>query len=142
MNFIFAKLFKEYSRKESAPEYKIVAYISIFYFFLLFNLLLPLNSFIDKNVLTNEIDYKKDTITIIVFVLLGIILFIVYYVYITKKYIYKLVVKYNKTRINIVLLYIIVALTPALMLLTASITTVYINGGEILGKEIKGLLEK
>lgn len=139
MNLIFAKLFEEYIRKKDPAEFKITCYISIFYFFLMFNLLLPIKTFIDKN--SGKINYGKYTVPFLVFGLLAITIFIVYHFYIKKKHIYKLLKKYKRRKLNKVILYSIVALAPATMLLFAGTLTVYINGGEILGHEIKGLLE-
>ena len=90
---------------------------------------------------SGKINYGKYTIPFLVFGLLAITIFIVYHYYIKKKHIYKLLRKYKKRKLNKVILYSIVALAPVTMLLFAGTLTIYINGGEILGHEIKGLLE-
>ena len=141
MNLIFAKLFEEYIKKNDPAEFKITAYISIFYFFLMFNIFLPIKTFIDKNTFSNEIQYEKNITTFFVFGILVVIFFIVYHVYIKNKYIYKLAKKYKNKRLNKFILYFIVALIPAMLLLLASTLSVYINGGEILEHKIKGFLE-
>ncbi|HJR99678.1 MAG TPA: hypothetical protein VJ780_01980, partial [Flavobacterium sp.] len=87
---------------------------------------------------SDKINYGKHTVTFWLFGLLATTIFIVYHFYIKKKYIYKLLRKYKKRKLNKVVLYSIVALAPATMLLFAGTLTVYINGGEILGHEIKG----
>ncbi|MBX9888563.1 MAG: hypothetical protein K2Y30_11590 [Flavobacteriaceae bacterium] len=141
MNLIFAKLFEDYIKKNDPAEFKITVYISIFYFFLMFNIFLPVKTFIDKNIASNQIHYEKNFLNFFVFGILVVIIFIVYKVYIKNKHIYELTKKYKNKRLNKFTLYSIVALAPAIMLLLASTITVYMNGGEILGHEIKGLLE-
>jgi hypothetical protein len=141
MNLIFAKLFEEYIKKNDPAKFKITAYISIFYFMLIFVLILPIKTFIDKNTFSRQIHYEKNITTFFIFGILVVIFFIVHHVYIKNKYIYKLTKKYKNKRLNKFILYFIVALAPVIMLLLGGTITVYINGGEILGHEIKGLLE-
>lgn len=141
MNLIFAKLFEEYIKKNDPAEFKITAYISIFYFMLIFVLILPIKTFIDKNIFQNQVNLDKNTNRFFVFSLLILTTFIVYYVYIKNKYIYKLIEKYKKRKLNKTILYIIIVMIPLILLLLAGTITIYLNGGEILGKKIKGLLE-
>jgi uncharacterized membrane protein len=141
MNLIFAKLFEEYIKKNDPAEFKITSYISIFYFMLMFVLLLPIKTFVDKIIFHNQVHYDKNTIKFYVFGLLVLTTSIVYYVYIKKKYIYKLMEKYKKRKLNKTILYILIIMIPVILLLLAGTITVYLNGGEILGEKIKGLLE-
>lgn len=141
MNLIFAKLYEEYLRKNDPAKFNITMYISIVYFFLMFALLLPIKTFIDKQIFDNQIDYEKSTIMIGVFGLLTIITCLVYYKYIKKKYIETLTKKYKSRKINKALLYLIVVGTPLTLLILAGTITVYLNGGEILGHKIEGLLK-
>lgn len=141
MNLIFAKLFEEYIKKNDPAELKITAYISVFYFMLIFVLILPIKTFIDKNIFQNQVHYDKNTVKFYVFSLFALTTFIVYYVYIKKKYIYKLMEKYKKRKLNKTILYILIAMIPVILLLLAGTITVYFNGGEILGQKTKGLLE-
>jgi len=141
MNFIFAKLFEEYIRKNDSPKHRITAYISLVYFFLLFIILLPVKIFIDKRIFDNQLEYNRSTIMIIVFGLLSIIILTVYSIYIKNERIFRLVDKYKSKKINKGILYLIIILTPVMLLLLAGLATVYLNGGKILGNEINGLLE-
>ncbi|MDO8317110.1 MAG: hypothetical protein Q7T12_06265 [Flavobacterium sp.] len=141
MNLIFAKLFEEYIKKNDPAELKITSYISIFYFMLIFVLLLPIKTFIDKIIFQNQVSYDKNTIKFYVFSLLVLIISIVYYVYIKKKYIYKLMEKYKKRKLNKNILYILIIIIPGILLLLAGTITIYFSGGEILGQKTNGLLE-
>lgn len=140
MNFIFAKLFEEYLRKNDSPTRRITIYISIFYFFLTFAIILPINTFIDKKIFNNQLHYENKIILVALFVILTIITFIVHYVFIRNNYIYSLIAKYKSIRINTTILYLIIVLTPVVLLLFAGLITVLFNGGEILGNKIEGFL--
>jgi SNF family Na+-dependent transporter len=142
MNFIFAKLFEEYRRKNDSPRYSISLYISVVYFFLSFTILLPIKTFIDKKIFNDQIEYEKSSIMIVVSGLMAIILLFVYRIYIKNERILRLVERYKEIKINKVLLYFIIVLIPVILLLLAGIITVYLNGGKILGNEINGLLEQ
>ncbi|NEN25473.1 hypothetical protein G3O08_18435 [Cryomorpha ignava] len=78
---------------------------------------------------------------IVVFGLLALILLFVYRIYIKNERIFRLVERYKGMKINKVLLFFIIVLTPVILLLLAGTITVYLNGGKILGNEINGLLE-
>lgn len=140
MNFIFAKLFEEYLRKNDSPTRRITIYISIFYFFLTFAIILPINTFIDKKIFNNQLHYENKIILVALFVILTTITFIVHYVFIRNNYIYSLIAKYKSIRINTTILYLIIVLTPVVLLLFAGLITVLFNGGEILGNKIEGFL--
>ena len=84
--------------------------------------------------------YDESTIIVATIGLLAIITFFVYYIYIKKKYIYKLTENYKDRKINKTLLYLVIGLTPLVLLLFAGFITVFLNGGEILGTKIKGFL--
>jgi hypothetical protein len=140
MNFIFAKLFEEYLRKNDSPTRRITIYISIFYFFLTFAIILPIKTFIDKKIFNNQLHYENKIILVALFVILTIITFIVHYVFIRNNYIYSLIAKYKSIRINTTILYLIIVLTPVVLLLFAGLITVLFNGGEILGNKIEGFL--
>lgn len=142
MNLIFAKLYEEYIRKNDPAKFNITMYISIVYFFLLFTLLLPIKTFVDKQIFDDKIHYDKSLIMIVVFGLLTIITCLVYYKYIRKNYIETLTKRYKVRKINRALLYLIVAGIPVTLLIIAGTITVYLNGGEILGHRIEGLLNK
>jgi|SRR5690554_736886 len=142
MNLIFAKLYEEYIRKNDPAKFNITMYISIVYFFLLFTLLLPIKTFVDKQIFDDKIHYEKSSMMIVVFGLLTIITCLVYYKFIRKKYIEILTKRYKARKINRALLYLIVAGTPLTLLIIAGTITVYLNGGEILGHRIEGLLNK
>ncbi len=141
MNLIFAKLFEQYIKKNDPAELKITAYISIFYFMLMFVLLLPIKVFVDKNIFQNQMNCEKNTIKFFVFALLALTTLLVYYVYIKNKYIYKLMSKYKTRKLNKTILNLVIIFAPLILLLLAGTITVYLNGGEILGQKIKGLLE-
>lgn len=141
MNLIFAKLYEEYIRKNDPAKFSITMYISIVYFFFSFVLLSPVKTLIDKLIFDDQIHYKKSSIMTIVFGLLALITYLVYYIYIKKNYIETLTKKYEKKKLNKTILYLIVALTPVALLLIAGTITVYLNGGEIFGNKINGLLE-
>jgi hypothetical protein len=141
MNLIFAKLYEEYIQKNDPAKFKIVTYISIFYFLVAFVILLPTITFLEHNVFINGIQNRKMFIKIGVFLLFTIIFYLVYYIYIKNKRIYKLVTKYKSRKINKTLLYLIVIFSPVILLTIAGFITVYLNGGEIMGNEIKGLIE-
>lgn len=141
MNLIFAKLFEEYRRKNDLPKYSITIYISVVYFFLSFVILLPIKIFIDKKLLDGQIEYEKSTIMILVFGLMAFILSSVYLVYIKYERIFRLLERYEGVKLNKALLYLIVVLTPLTLLLLAGTITVYLNGGELLGNELTGILE-
>lgn len=140
MNFIFAKLFEEYLRKNDSPTRRITIYISIFYFFLTFAIILPIKTFIDKKIFNNQLHYENKIILVALFVILTTITFIVHYVFIRNNYIYSLIAKYKNIRINTTILYLIIVLTPVVLLLFAGLITVLFNGGEILGNKIEGFL--
>ncbi len=141
MNLIFAKLYEEYIRKNDSAKFNITLYISIVYFFLIFTLILPIKTYIDKKIYADQIHYEKLTIKIIVFSILTMIICLVYYVYIKKKYIETLTKRYKQNKINKTLLYLIVIIVPVALLIIAGFTTVYLNGGEILGNRIHGIVE-
>ncbi len=141
MNFIFAKLYEEYRRKNDPAKFYITFYISIVFFFLIFAIILPVKTFIDKKLFDNNIEYEKSTIMAVTFGLFAVITYLVYYLYVRRHYIETLTEKYKDKKINRTILYLIVALTPLILLIIAGTTTVYLNGGEILGYEIQGLLE-
>jgi hypothetical protein len=141
MNFIFAKLFEEYKRKNDSPKYSITLYISIFYFFLSFAILLPIKAFIDKKIFNDHLEYEKPLIIIIVFGFFTLITLIVYNIYIKNEHILKLVGKYERKSINKLILYLIIILLPVILVLIAATLSVYLNGGEILGVQINGLLQ-
>lgn len=141
MNLIFAKLYEEYIRKNDLPKFSITLYISIVYFFLTFAVALPIKTLIDNQIFDNQIHYQKSTIMIVVFGLLLIITYLVYYKYIMKNYIQVLLNKYKTKKINKVLLYLIVVGTPAMLLIIAGTITVFLNGGEIIGHPIEGLIK-
>lgn len=142
MNLIFAKLYEEYIRKNDPAKFNITMYISIVYFFSSFILLLPIKTFIDKQIFDDKIHYEKSSIMIVVFGLLTMITCLVYFKYIRKKHIETLTKRYKARKINRALLYVIVAGTPVTLLIIAGTITVYLNGGEILGHRIEGLLNK
>jgi uncharacterized membrane protein YbhN (UPF0104 family) len=141
MRFIFAKLFEEYVRRKDFPKYSITMYISVVYFLLSFAILLPIKTFIDKKIFDNQLEYESSTIMIPLIVIMALIIIAVYYIYIKNKRIYKLADRYKARKINKGILYIILVLTPVMLLLLAGTVTVYLNGGNILGNEINGLLE-
>jgi len=141
MNLIFAKLYEEYIQKNDSAKFKIVIYISIFYFLAAFVILLPTITFLEHNVFINGIQNRKMLIKIGVFLLFTVIFYSVYYIYIKNKRIYKLVTKYKSRKINKTLLYLIVIFSPVILLTIAGFITVYLNGGKIMGDEIKGLIE-
>jgi uncharacterized membrane protein len=142
MNLIFAKLYEEYIRKNDPAKFSITIYISIVYFFLLFVLILPVKTLIDKQIFDDQIHYEKSTIMIVVFGLLILITCLVYYKYVKKKYIETLTKRYKTRKINKALLYLIVVGTPLVLLIIAATITVYLNGGEILGHKIEGLINE
>jgi len=141
MNLIFAKLYEEYKRKNDPAKLSITLYISIVYFLLTFVFILPIKTIIDKRVFNDNIQYEKSTIMTVVFGLLAVITYFVYRLYIKKHYIETLTRKYKDKNINRTLLYFIVALTPVILLIIAGTTTVFLNGGKILGHEVQGLFE-
>ena len=104
---------------------------------MLFTLLLPIKTFVDKQIFADKIRYEKSSIMIVVFGLFTIITSLVYYKYIRKKYIETLTKRYKARKINKALLYLIVVGTPVTLLIIAGIITVYLNGGEILGHRIE-----
>ena len=116
-------------------------YISVFYFFLAFLILLPTKTYIDHQIFNNEIHYEKSTILIMVFGLLTAIIFFVYIGYIKNNYIQKLSEKYKKRSVNKALLFFIVTFAPVILMVLAGIITVLLNGGSILGNEINGYFE-
>jgi len=141
MNFIFAKLYEEYVRKDDVPSESITTYISLIYLFVAFDILLPVKTLIDKKIFNNQIDYERSTITIVVFALAASIYFIVRKIYVRNKFILKLVDRYKERKINKILLNVIIVLTPVTLLLLGATITVFLTGGEILGKEISGLIK-
>ncbi len=106
MNFIFAKLFERYLKWNYPARFSITMYISVFYFFLAFLILLPTKTYIDHQIFNNEIHYEKSTILIMVFGLLTAIIFFVYIGYIKNNYIQKLSEKYKKRSVNKALLFL------------------------------------
>ena len=141
MNFIFAKLYEEYIRKNDPAKFNITLYISVVYLFLTFAFLLPVKTFVDKKIYADQIHYEKSTIMIAVFGLLAVVTYLVYYIYIKKNYIETLTKKYETHKINKAILYLIVVLTPVTLMLIAGTITVCLNGGEVLGNKIHGLFE-
>ncbi|MGE0569003.1 MAG: hypothetical protein AB7O73_13775 [Bacteroidia bacterium] len=141
MNFIFAKLYEEYKRKNDPAKFNITLYITIVYFFLTFAFVIPIKSILGKDLFYNEIEYGKSIIITVVFLVFGAIVCLVYYFYIRKNYIEILTKKFKDKKINKTILYIIVPLLPLSIFLIAGATAVYINGGEILGHKIHGILK-
>ena len=141
MNLIFAKLFERYVKWNYPARFSITMYISVFYLFLAFLILLPTKTYIDHQIFNNEIHYEKSTILIMVFGLLTAIIFFVYIGYIKNNYIQKLSEKYKKRSVNKALLFFIVTFAPVILMVLAGIITVLLNGGSILGNEINGYFE-
>lgn len=141
MNLIFAKLFERYVKWNYPARFSITMYISVFYFFLAFLILLPTKTYIDHQIFNNEIHYEKSTILIMVFGLLTAIIFFVYIGYIKNNYIQKLSEKYKKRSVNKALLFFIVTFAPVILMVLAGIITVLLNGASILGNEINGYFE-
>jgi len=139
MNFIFAKLYEEYKRKNYSPKYNITLYISIIYFFLSFAILLPIKTFIDKKLFNGQIEYEKSTVIIVISGLLALILLFVHQIYIKNERIFRLVQRYKGMKINKVILNFIIILTPVILVLLGGAMTVYLNGGKLFGNEINGL---
>ena len=140
MNFFFAKLFEEYERKHDSPSVSIVCYISVFYFFHLFALLLPISETINKIYFNDHPGYNKSVLAICVFTVSAIILFIVHTVYIRNSLIFSLKEKYADKKINRTLLYLLVVAFPLAFMLLGAFTTVFLKGGTILNHSFKGII--
>ena len=140
MNFLFSKLFEEYQRKSDNAVFNVTLYISLFYFFLLFNFYLPLSEIFNKIYLHGGLKYGKFSLTIFVFAIIGIINYGVYIVYIKNGLLIRLVNKYKCRKMNRFVLYLIVALLPVFLLVSAATLTVLLKGGNILSYHFKGLL--
>ena len=140
MNFFFAKLFEEYQRKNDSANFNITLYISLFYFFLLFALYLPVSESVNKIYFKNEFTYNKTILAICVFSVLITITYSVYVKYIKRGFILSLTKTYRGKSINRNLLYSLTALFPLFFLLLGATATVLIKGGTILNYHFKGMI--
>lgn len=141
MNFIFAKLFEQYKKKKNeSAAFNITLYISIVYFFLLFAILLPIGEFLKTLFFKGNMKYDKGVFIIFSFIVLSFITYLVFYKYIKKKKINKLVIKYQGQKINKFMLYLLVMLMPAFFLVLGGTITVVLKGGKILNWQIEGIV--
>lgn len=140
MNFFFAKLFEEYQRKNDSANFSITIYISLFYFFLLFALFLPISESLNKIYFNDNLVYNKPILTICVFSVLVIISYSVYVRYIKKGLIFSLAKVYADKNINRSLLYLLTVLFPVFFLLLGATITVLTKGGTILNYHFKGII--
>jgi len=140
MSLFFAKLFEQYQRKNDSAVSSITLYISMIYFFLLFDISLPLSEIIDKVYFNNNLSYNQFTLALIVFSAMGAIVYGVNQVYIKKKLIFKLVEKYKDRNINKFLLNTLTALLPVILLLVGATITVLLKGGTMFDHEFDGIL--
>src|SRR5690606_15939925 len=106
-----------------------------------FSIVLPIKTFVEKKIFSNSPDYEKSTLLIAVFGFLSLTILTVYHIYIKNKYIFQLADRYKERKINKTVLYLIIILIPVTLLLLTATVTVLLNGGQIFGNEINGLLE-
>jgi hypothetical protein len=130
LDFLFAKFFIEYQKKNDSAEFYITLYISIVYLFILFSLYLPLSITINKVFFEDELKYNKTYLLIVVFSTFALITIFTYKKYIKDKFIYTLTKKYQAKSINKMLLYTLIALIPVFLLLLGGIITILLSGGE------------
>jgi hypothetical protein len=140
MNFIFAKLFEQYQKKNESPVFSITLYISIVYFFLLSTFLLPISEVLKLKYFGEEVK-NKGTLMFIIFSALAFITYLVYYKYIKKKTIYKLINKYREKKINKFMLYTIVMFMPVFFLFIGATITILLKGGKIVNWQIEGIIQ-
>lgn len=141
MNFIFAKLFEDYQKKKNASaEISIMYYIGIIYFFTLFAVGLPISEIINKLYYYNRLHYNQIYLATTIFGSLVLVTYIAYIRYVKKRLIYSLVDKYKNNRINVGLLYLIVALWPVMLLVLGATLTVVLKGGTILNYHFDGVI--
>jgi hypothetical protein len=140
LNFIFAKLFVEYQRKNDSPKFSITLYISFVYFVILFSLYLPLSVMIEKKVVGERFHYDKTFLMTGVFLAFALVTILVYKAYIKDKLIYRLTEKYEARKIGRPLLYTLIVLVPLTIFLLGPTLTVLVTGGTILNIDFKGLL--
>ena len=141
MNLIFAKLYEQYLKRNDAAKGRITAYISIIYFLIIFTIILPVKTYIEKKIFHNEVHLEKSIIFIVTFGLMAIIISIVYFIYIKNNYIQKLTERYRKRKISKFAIYFISVVIIPLLVLLAGIITVLLNGGAVFGNEVEGLLK-
>jgi hypothetical protein len=140
MNFIFAKLYERYKKKNESAAFSITLYISVVYFFLLFAFSLPIGVVLKSLFFQGNMKYDKGACIIFIFIVLSLITYLVYYTYIKKKKINKLVIKYQGQKINKFMLYLLVMLMPAFFLVLGGTITVVLKGGKILNWQIEGII--
>lgn len=141
MNFIFAKLFEQYKKKNESPVFSITLYISIVYFFLLFTFLLPISEVLKLKYFGEAVKYNKGTLMFIIFSVFAFITYLVYNKYIKKKTIYQLINKYREKKINKFMLYTIVMLMPVFFLFIGATITILLKGGKIVNWQIEGIIQ-
>jgi hypothetical protein len=139
MNFIFAKLFEEYKRKNDSPKFNITLYISTFYSFLLFAIFLPLSETLQKILLDEKIKYSKTALYITIFSVFGLIIYIVFKRYVQSGYLESLSQKYKKKKIGKFFLYTSIVIFPIFFLLFGVTLTILLIGGNMLGYVIAGI---
>ncbi len=139
MHLFFAKLFEQYQQKNDSAVFNITLYISMIYFFVLFDLFLPVSEIIDKVYFNNDLSYNQFILAIAVFSIMGGLIYGVYQVYINKNLIVKLVEKYKDRTINKLVLNTLTALLPILLLLTGATLTVLLKGGTMFGHKFDGI---
>jgi hypothetical protein len=140
LNFLFARLFIEYQRKNQSPEFNITLYISVVYLFILFSLSLPISVIINKKLFDGELHYNKAFINTGVFLAFGLVTFLTYVKYIKEKLIYRLATKYQSKKISRLVLYFLIVIIPLTFFLLGGTITVLVTGGTMLNTEFKGLL--
>ena len=140
MNFFFAKLFEEYQRKNDLPNVHITLYISLCYFFILFDFYLPASEMANKLYFDGRLAYNTSLVLVAVFSVLGLLIFAVYTVYIKNRKIFALTEKYKEAYFNKIILYSLTAFFPVSLLLLGATVTVLLKGGTILNHHFNGLI--
>lgn len=141
MNFIFAKLFEQYRKtKNESPVFSITLYVSFVYLILLFAFLLPLGGVLKVVYLEGEVIFNEAIVLILIFSVFSVINFLVYYKFIKKKLIYKLVDKYKMIKVSNFPLYLAVVFMPVFFLILGATVAVILKGGKILNWQFDGII--
>ena len=124
MNFIFAKLFERYKKKNESPVFSTTLYISFVYLCALMGFVISLFSVLTISLKEN---FTKETVIGGVLVAAIAINVGVYYLFFKKQLMNRLQVKYRNRKIGNALLYTLVVLMPLFFFLLGPFVTIHLK---------------
>lgn len=132
MNFLFAKLFQEFVKKQRLDAaFQITGYIGLVYFLIGFDLYLIVTTLFGLILPTGI-----SLFWLLVFSMTG-----AHFGYVRNEKIVALESRFQSSKINKLLLYLIAVLLPVVLFMTGPTLLILLKGGSILNYHITGLLK-